>query len=64
MQGIADAFKPMHYGLPVLASLVLLALGVIFICGAGGLSQPRSADYHAGGFRHHAELFDFQPLVR
>ncbi len=29
--GIADAFKPMHYGLPVLASLLLLALGVIFI---------------------------------
>ncbi len=31
IQGIADAFKPMHYGLPVLASLVLVALGVIFL---------------------------------
>ena len=31
MQGIADAFKPMHYGLPVLASLVLVALGVAFL---------------------------------
>jgi tetratricopeptide (TPR) repeat protein len=31
VQGIADAFKPMHYGLPVLAALVLLALGVTFL---------------------------------
>jgi tetratricopeptide (TPR) repeat protein len=31
MQGIADAFKPMHYGLPVLAALLLLALGAAFL---------------------------------
>jgi tetratricopeptide (TPR) repeat protein len=31
MAGIADAFKPMHYGLPVLAALLLLALGVVFL---------------------------------
>lgn len=31
LHGIADAFKPMHYGLPVLAALVLLALGVAFV---------------------------------
>ena len=31
LQGISDAFKPMHYGLPVLAALVLLALGVAFL---------------------------------
>jgi tetratricopeptide (TPR) repeat protein len=35
MQGIADAFKPMHYGLPVLAALVLLALGLIFLVALG-----------------------------
>jgi tetratricopeptide (TPR) repeat protein len=35
IQGIADAFKPMHYGLPVLAALVLLALGVIFLVALG-----------------------------
>ena len=29
--GIADAFKPAHYGLPVLAALLLVALGVIFL---------------------------------
>ncbi len=32
LAGIADAFKPMHYGLPVLAALLLLALGIIFLC--------------------------------
>jgi tetratricopeptide (TPR) repeat protein len=31
LHGIADAFKPMHYGLPVLAALVLLALGITFL---------------------------------
>src|SRR6185312_10065764 len=31
LHGIADAFKPMHYGLPVIAALVLLALGVVFL---------------------------------
>ena len=41
MQGIADAFKPMHYGLPVLAALVLLALGVIFL-GALGVYKSRA----------------------
>jgi hypothetical protein len=30
-QGIADAFKPMHYGLPVYASLMLIGLGVVFL---------------------------------
>jgi tetratricopeptide (TPR) repeat protein len=35
IQGIADAFKPMHYGLPVLAALVLLGLGVIFLVALG-----------------------------
>ena len=34
-QGIADAFKPMHYGLPVLAALVLMSLGVIFLVALG-----------------------------
>ena len=33
--GISDAFKPMHYGLPVLAALVLLALGVAFLVALG-----------------------------
>ena len=33
MHGITDAFKPMHYGLPVLAALLLLALGVVFLLG-------------------------------
>jgi tetratricopeptide (TPR) repeat protein len=31
MAGISDAFKPAHYGLPVLAALLLLALGLIFV---------------------------------
>jgi len=30
-QGISDAFKPLHYGLPVLAALLLIALGVAFL---------------------------------
>jgi tetratricopeptide (TPR) repeat protein len=35
MQGIADAFKPMHYGLPVLAALLLLVLGAVFLVALG-----------------------------
>lgn len=35
LQGIADAFKPLHYGLPVIAAIVLLALGVIFLIALG-----------------------------
>jgi tetratricopeptide (TPR) repeat protein len=31
LQGISDAFKPMHYGLPVHASLIILALGIILL---------------------------------
>jgi tetratricopeptide (TPR) repeat protein len=31
LHGIADAFKPMHYGLPVFAALILLGLGAIFV---------------------------------
>jgi tetratricopeptide (TPR) repeat protein/uncharacterized membrane protein (UPF0136 family) len=31
LDGIGDAFKPLHYGLPVLAALLLLALGLIFV---------------------------------
>ena len=31
MAGISEAFKPDHYGLPVLAALVLLALGFLFV---------------------------------
>ena len=29
--GIADAFKPEHYGLPVKAALIILSLGLIFL---------------------------------
>jgi len=31
LEGIGDAFKPAHYGLPVLAALLLLTLGLIFV---------------------------------
>jgi tetratricopeptide (TPR) repeat protein len=35
LHGIADAFKPMHYGLPVIAAFVLLGLGVVFLVALG-----------------------------
>ncbi len=38
--------------------------GIDFFGGALALSEPGSVDYHAGRVCHHAELFDFQPLVR